>query len=77
MLSAFRNHGIAACPTCMPGMLLAAVAYAARDRELTEDEVSRDLVADVCRCEHADKMIMAVLDGTRAMHDRSSVADEE
>ncbi len=77
MLAAFRNHGIAACPTCMPGMVLAAVAYAARDRDLTEDEVSRDLVADVCRCEYADHMIVAVLDGARAMHDRSSVADEE
>jgi aerobic-type carbon monoxide dehydrogenase small subunit (CoxS/CutS family) len=77
MLAAFRNHGIAACPTCMPGMMLAAVAYAARDRELTKDEVSRDLVADVCRCERADRMIVAVLDGARAMHDRIDVADEE
>jgi len=77
MLAAFRNHGIAACPSCMPGMVLAAVAYAARDRELTADEVSRDLVADVCRCECASDMIMAVLHGARAMHDRGNVADQD
>jgi nicotinate dehydrogenase subunit A len=72
MLAAFHKHGIAACPTCMPGMVLAAVAYAARDRELTEEEVSRDLVADVCRCECADTMIVAVLDGASAMHGRGN-----
>jgi aerobic-type carbon monoxide dehydrogenase small subunit (CoxS/CutS family) len=77
MLAAFRKHGIAVCPNCMPGIVLAAVAYATRDRELTEDEVSRDLVADVCRCEYAGAMIEAVLDGARAMHHRSSAADEE
>jgi aerobic-type carbon monoxide dehydrogenase small subunit (CoxS/CutS family) len=77
MLAAFRNNGIAACPNCMPGMVLAAVGYAARDRELAKDEVSRDLVADVCRCERADRMIVAVLDGARAMHHRGDVADEE
>lgn len=71
MLAAFRKHGIAACRTCMPGMVLAAVAYAARDRELTADEISRDLVAEVCRCKLADGMIAAVLDGASAMHDRT------
>lgn len=71
MLAAFRKHGIAACRTCMPGMVLAAVAYAARDRELTADEIRRDLVADVCRCKRADGMIAAVLDGARATHDRA------
>jgi aerobic-type carbon monoxide dehydrogenase small subunit (CoxS/CutS family) len=39
MLAAFRNHGVPACTTCMPGAVLAAVAYAAKDRELTEDDV--------------------------------------
>jgi aerobic-type carbon monoxide dehydrogenase small subunit (CoxS/CutS family) len=70
MLAAFRNHGIPACTTCMPGMVLAAIAYVARDRELTEDEVSRELVADVCRCRYAANIVVAVLDGARAMHSR-------
>jgi aerobic-type carbon monoxide dehydrogenase small subunit (CoxS/CutS family) len=76
MLAAFRNHGIAACTACMPGIVLAAVAYAARDRELTQDEISRDLVADVCRCENAGNMVAAVLDGARAMHGRANGAHE-
>ncbi len=77
MLAAFRKHGIPACATCMPGMVLAAVAYAERDRELTQDEVSRDLVADACRCEYAGNMVLAVLDGARAMHDRGNGGDDE
>jgi aerobic-type carbon monoxide dehydrogenase small subunit (CoxS/CutS family) len=68
MLASFRNNGIAACPTCMPGMVLAAIAYAARDRNLTEHEVGRDLVASGCRCESAGNMIVAVIAGARAMH---------
>jgi aerobic-type carbon monoxide dehydrogenase small subunit (CoxS/CutS family) len=68
MLAAFRKHGVPACTTCMPGMVLAAVAYATRDRELTEDEVRRDLVADACRCEYAANIVAAVLDGASAMH---------
>jgi aerobic-type carbon monoxide dehydrogenase small subunit (CoxS/CutS family) len=77
MLAAFCNHGVRACTSCMPGMVLAAVAYAARDRELTEDEVSLDLVADVCRCGYADNIVVAVLQGARAMHGRRDVAGEE
>jgi aerobic carbon-monoxide dehydrogenase small subunit len=77
MLAAFRNHGVPACTTCMPGMVLAAVAYAAKDRELTEDEVRGDLVAGVCHCEYADNIVVAVLDGASAMHDRGNRVDED
>lgn len=76
MLVAFRNHGIATCTICMPGIVLAAIAYAARDRELTEDEVSRDFVADLCHCANAGNLTVAVLDGARSMHNRRGLAGE-
>jgi aerobic-type carbon monoxide dehydrogenase small subunit (CoxS/CutS family) len=70
MLLAFRKHGVPACAMCTPGVLLAAIAYAARDRELTKEEIRQDLVAEICRCEHADRISCAVHDGARAMHGR-------
>jgi carbon-monoxide dehydrogenase small subunit len=70
MLAAFRRHGIPACETCMPGMLIAAIAYAARGRELTEDEIHDELIADTCRCEFAKRIAAAILEGAKAMHGR-------
>jgi aerobic carbon-monoxide dehydrogenase small subunit len=68
MLAAFRHHGIPACEVCMPGMLVAAIAYGTPDRDLTEEEIYENLVADVCRCKFASNIVAAVLDGARVMH---------
>jgi len=68
MLAAFRHHGVPACEVCMPGMLLAAIAYATRDRELTEAEIDQDLVAEMCRCKFSGNIVAAVFAGARVMH---------
>jgi len=73
MLLAFRSHGVPACETCMPGLLIAAIAYAALDRELTEDEIHRDLVADLCRCGSAGRIVAAIRSGAEVMHGRGSL----
>lgn len=68
MLISFRNRGVLACGTCMPGMLIAAIAYAARNRELSDEEIERDLVADICRCERSGELVAAVREGAAVMH---------
>jgi aerobic-type carbon monoxide dehydrogenase small subunit (CoxS/CutS family) len=68
MLAAFRHHGVPPCEACMPGILIGAIAYATLSRDLTEEEIYENLVAEVCRCKFASNMVAAVLDGAKVMH---------
>jgi carbon-monoxide dehydrogenase small subunit len=74
MQAAFREcHGLQ-CGFCTPGMVMSAAALAARQSELTAEDVRRQLDGNLCRCTGYHNIVKAVLEGAAAMHGRTSQA---
>lgn len=72
MQAAFRQHHGLQCGFCTPGMVMAAVAFAAAHPAPTDEEVRKGLEGNICRCTGYQGIVDAVMTGARAMHaDRS------
>jgi xanthine dehydrogenase YagT iron-sulfur-binding subunit len=58
---AFIEHDALQCGFCTPGQILAAVALIADSEHLTEDEVTRGMSGNLCRCGTYPKIVRAIL----------------
>lgn len=58
---AFIEHFAIQCGYCTPGMILAAKALLDENPNVTEDDVRKGLVGNLCRCTGYVKIIEAVL----------------
>ena len=67
MQQAFRAHHGLQCGFCTPGMIMAAVAIAQDDPDMTEPQVREKLEGNICRCTGYQNIVDAVLTGARAM----------
>jgi carbon-monoxide dehydrogenase small subunit len=67
MQEAFRAHHGLQCGFCTPGMIMAAVAIAKDNPDITEPEVREKLEGNICRCTGYQNIVDAVLTGARAM----------
>ena len=68
MQAAFRQHHGLQCGFCTPGMVMAAVAFAAGNPAPTEAEVRKSLEGNLCRCTGYQNIVDAIMVGARAMH---------
>ena len=68
MQAAFRQHHGLQCGFCTPGMVMAAVAFAADNPSPSEGEVRRSLEGNLCRCTGYQNIVDAIMTGARAMH---------
>jgi carbon-monoxide dehydrogenase small subunit len=62
-----QNHGLQ-CGFCTPGMVIIAVAMAAKNPALTEAEVRHGLEGNICRCTGYQNIVASVLAGAAAMN---------
>ena len=62
-----QNHGLQ-CGFCTPGMVMTAVALAAKNPTPTEAEVRHGLEGNFCRCTGYQNIVASVLAGAAAMH---------
>ena len=67
MQSAFREHHGLQCGFCTPGMIMAAVAFAADNPSPSEDEARHALEGNLCRCTGYQNIVDAIMSGARAM----------
>ncbi len=67
MQEAFRAHHGLQCGFCTPGMIMAAVAIAKDNPDITEPEVREKLEGNICRCTGYQNIVDAVLTGARTM----------
>jgi carbon-monoxide dehydrogenase small subunit len=65
----FLEHAALQCGVCTPGLLVAAEALLARERDPSEDQVRYGLSGNLCRCTGYDKIVRAVLDAARELQD--------
>jgi len=68
-----QNHGLQ-CGFCTPGMVIIAVAMAAKNPALTEAEVRHGLEGNICRCTGYQNIVASVLAGAAAMN-ASAIGD--
>ena len=68
MQQAFREHHGLQCGFCTPGMVMTAVALAAKNPTPTEAEVRHGLEGNICRCTGYQNIVASVLAGAAAMH---------
>jgi aerobic carbon-monoxide dehydrogenase small subunit len=68
-----QNHGLQ-CGFCTPGMVMTAVAMAAKNPALTEAEVRHGLEGNICRCTGYQNIVASVLAGAAAMN-ASAIGD--
>jgi nicotinate dehydrogenase subunit A len=66
---AFIDAQAAQCGYCLNGMVLMAVALLARNPDPSEDEVRRELSANLCRCGAHLEILQAVQLAARRMRD--------
>ena len=67
MQEAFREHHGLQCGFCTPGMVMTAVALAAKNPGLTEAEARRGLEGNICRCTGYQNIVKAIMAGAAAM----------
>ena len=67
MQEAFRQHHGLQCGFCTPGMVMAAVAFAADNPSPSEGEVRRSLEGNLCRCTGYQNIVEAIMTGARTM----------
>jgi carbon-monoxide dehydrogenase small subunit len=63
---AFVEKGGAQCGFCTPGMVMAAVALLAENRQPTEAEIRANLTGNLCRCTGYVQIIEAIREAARA-----------
>jgi len=57
---AFIDEGAIQCGFCTPGLVLSASALVASGKQLTKDEVKRELSGHLCRCTGYQNIVTAV-----------------
>ena len=62
-----QNHGLQ-CGFCTPGMVMTAVALAAKNPSPTEAEVRHGLEGNICRCTGYQNIVASVIVGAGAMN---------
>ncbi len=65
----FLEHNGAQCGICTPGMLIAAKALLAVNRDPSETEIRYWLAGNLCRCTGYDKIIRAVMAAAEEMRE--------
>ena len=68
MQLAFSQHHGLQCGFCTPGMVMAAVAFAAENPAPTDAEVRHSLEGNLCRCTGYQGIVEAIMAGARTMH---------
>jgi len=63
---AFVRHGVPQCGFCIPGVLMAAAAVLAENKQPTEEEIRYGIAGNLCRCTGYTKMIAAIVDAAGA-----------
>ena len=66
------EHAALQCGICTPGIVVAARTLLERNPDPTEEQVRYWLAGNLCRCTGYDKIIEAVLDTARSMHEEAS-----
>jgi nicotinate dehydrogenase subunit A len=69
---AFIDAQAAQCGYCMNGMMMMAVALLAREPDPGEEDVKRELSANLCRCGTHLEIVQAVLLAARRMREASA-----
>lgn len=67
MQQAFIDHHGLQCGFCTPGMIMACVALAHEDPDMTEAQARERLVGNICRCTGYNGIVAALMDGAKRM----------
>ena len=67
MQQAFHDNHALQCGYCTPGMLISAIDLAAKNPDITEDEIRHGLEGNLCRCTGYHNIVKAVKAGAEAM----------
>ncbi len=62
---AFIDEGAVQCGFCTPGMIMQARYLLNQNPDITEEEITRGLEGNICRCTGYKKIITAVLSASR------------
>lgn len=65
-----KNHGLQ-CGFCTPGMVMAGVALAKRNKAPSEQETREWLEGNLCRCTGYHNIVKSIMAGARAMSGQS------
>src|SRR5688572_174840 len=65
--TAFVEHDAVQCGFCTPGQVLAAVALLAREPDPSDDDISRGMSGNLCRCGTYPKIARAIRSAAVAM----------
>jgi carbon-monoxide dehydrogenase small subunit len=65
MQQAFIEHHGLQCGFCTPGMIMACVALAREDPDMTEAQARERLVGNICRCTGYNGIVAALMDGAK------------
>lgn len=63
---AFVRLGVPQCGFCIPGVLMAAAAVLAENKQPTEEEIRYGIAGNLCRCTGYTKMIAAIIEAAGA-----------
>ena len=72
MQEAFRAHHGLQCGFCTPGMIMSAIALAARNPDPSEEDVRDWLKGNLCRCTGYHNIVLAIRAGAAAMRQASA-----
>ena len=72
MQEAFRAHHGLQCGFCTPGMIMSAIALAARNPDPSEADVRDWLKGNLCRCTGYHNIVLAIRAGAAAMRQASA-----
>jgi aerobic-type carbon monoxide dehydrogenase small subunit (CoxS/CutS family) len=61
------------CAFCMPGFIMAAVAFLKTNASPTRSELAQGLSGNLCRCQDYDKILTAMMRGAENMRSASRV----
>ena len=71
---AFVDVGAVQCGFCTPGMVLTAKAFLDSHPDPDGDEVRQAISGNLCRCTGYQKIVDAILDAARRLHEKGGAA---
>jgi carbon-monoxide dehydrogenase small subunit len=71
---AFVEVGAVQCGFCTPGMVLTAKAFLDSHPDPDGDEVRQAISGNLCRCTGYQKIVDAILDAARRLHEKGGAA---
>jgi carbon-monoxide dehydrogenase small subunit len=69
---AFVRLGVPQCGFCIPGVLMAAAALLAENRQPTEEQIRYGIAGNLCRCTGYTKMLAAITEVAAAQPARGA-----